>query len=178
MCDAERRNGEIIMNVTEYGEYIKKAIAALPGGAFLTTKKDGKVNTMTIGWGSFGFEWGMPTFEAMVRESRFSKIAMDEIDEFTVTFPTGGDMKDALAYCGRVSGRDADKIADCKLEVAPSHTLDTPIVKCKGIVIECKTVLRLPMNADASSTEILGKWYANGDLHTMYFGKATDCYEI
>ena len=166
------------MNTAEYGKYIKKAIQTLPGGAFLTTKKDGRVNTMTIGWGSFGFEWGMPVFEAMVRESRFSKAALDVTGEFTVTFPTGGDMKDALAYCGRVSGRDTDKIAACGLEIIPSHSFEVPVVRFKGIVIECKAVLALPMTEDAADREILDRWYKDGDMHTMYFGKVTDCYEL
>ena len=166
------------MNTAEYGEYIKKALAVLPGGAFLTTKRNGAVNTMTIGWGNFGFEWGMPVFEAMVRESRYSKLAMDEVGEFTVSFPTDGSTKDALAYCGKKSGRDTDKITDCGLEIVPSRTIDVPAVGCKGVIIECKTVLTLPMNSAATDAEVLDRWYKNGDLHTMYYGKVTACYEL
>ena len=163
----------------DYGKYLEKAMAQLSKGAFLTTEKDGKVTTMTIGWGSFGFAWGMPTFEVMVRDSRFTKTAMDETDSFTVTIPYGDDMKDALGYCGRVSGRDADKLAECNLTAVKAKKLENAaVIKCKGLVIECKTVMRLPMNSETVDKEVLDKWYKNGDLHTMYYGKIVDCDEI
>ncbi len=163
----------------DYNKYLEKAMEQLPKGAFLTTMKDGKVNTMTIGWGSFGFAWGIPTFEVMVRESRFTKIAMDETDVFTVTFPYGEDVKEALGYCGRVSGRDADKIADCGLDIKGTKALEGgAAVNCKGLVIECKTVMRLPMQNDTTDGAIIDKWYKNGDLHTLYYGEVVDCYEI
>ena len=122
-----------------YSEYLSKAMEHLTKGAFLTTRKDGKVNTMTIGWGSFGFAWGFPTFVAMVRESRHTKAAMEETGMFTVTIPYEAEMKDALLYCGRVSGRDADKIADCHLELVQAKNIsDGAVVSCKGLVLECK----------------------------------------
>ena len=86
------------LTMQQYGEYIKNAAPHLSAGAFLTTKSSGRVNTMTIGWGTFGFQWGMPTFEAMVRKSRFSKAAMDSEETFTVTIPYVTDMRDALSY--------------------------------------------------------------------------------
>ena len=162
----------------DYGKYIEKAMEQLTKGAFLTTKKDGKVNTMTIGWGSFGFIWGMSTFEALVRESRFSKSAMDDCDTFTVTIPYNDDMKEALGVCGRVSGRDADKIRDCGLEIVDAKAVDTPVVYGKGLVLECKTVMRLPMDKNTVDKAVLDKWYANGDLHTMYYGKIEAVYEL
>lgn len=162
----------------DYGKYIEKAMEQLPKGAFLTTENGGKVNTMTIGWGSFGFAWGMPVFEVMVRESRHTKAAMDENDVFTVTIPYGDNMKEALGVCGRVSGRDTDKIADCKLTVVKAKEVDAPVISCKGLVIECKTVMRLPMQSELVDKSVLDKWYQNGDLHTMYYGKVEAVYEI
>ena len=38
-------------------DYAKEIMQALPKGVLLTTKADGKVNTMTIGWGTLGIEW-------------------------------------------------------------------------------------------------------------------------
>ncbi|MBP3398550.1 MAG: hypothetical protein J6K75_02215, partial [Erysipelotrichaceae bacterium] len=79
-----------------FNDYIKSAMEILPKGAFLTTKSEGKVNTMTIGWGYFGFAWGMPTAAVMVRESRFTKMAMDKEMEFTLTFPLDDSLKKEL----------------------------------------------------------------------------------
>ena len=44
------------INALEYGEQILKTLSK---GAFLTTAANGKQNTMTIGWGSLGFKWGV-----------------------------------------------------------------------------------------------------------------------
>lgn len=159
-------------------DYFKQAMDILPSGAFLTTKRGDKINTMTIGWGNFGFVWGMPIFEALVRESRFSKELMDGNMEFTVTFPFGNDMKEALGFCGTKSGRNFDKIKECNLSVAPAQEISTPIIKCHGIVIECKVVMSHDMKDSTVSEEILGKWYKNGDLHTLYYAKIEKIYEI
>ena len=166
------------LTMEQYGKYIKNAAPHLSAGAFLTTKSSGRVNTMTIGWGTFGFQWGMPTFEAMVRESRFSKAAMDSEETFTVTIPYGTDMRDALSYCGKISGRDEDKIEKCGLVLSEGRACPTPAVSCHGLVIECKTVMRLDMNSDNTAPEVLERWYKSGDLHTMYYGKVLAAYEI
>ncbi len=100
------------LTMEQYGKYIKNAAPHLSAGAFLTTKSSGRVNTMTIGWGTFGFQWGMPTFEAMVRESRFSKAAMDSEETFTVTIPYGTDMRSAIAEKFPVVTRTKSKNAD------------------------------------------------------------------
>ena len=40
---------------------------AMKKGILLTTRCGEKVNTMTIGWGKLGIEWGKPIFIAYVR---------------------------------------------------------------------------------------------------------------
>lgn len=166
------------VNINEYSEYIKKAAEILPKGAFLTTKNHDKINTMTIGWGSFGFEWGIPTAEVMVRQSRFTKKALDKNLEFTITFPLDDTMKQALSYCGQKSGKDTDKIKDCSLKVIPANEIDTPVISCRSIVMECKIVTRMTMDDTLTKKEILDKWYKNGDLHTIYCAEVVACYEL
>lgn len=166
------------LNTEKYNEYIKKAADILPKGAFLTTANKEKTNTMTIGWGTFGYQWGMATVEVMVRQSRFTKEILDDTMEFTLSFPTDASAAKALGYCGRNSGRDCDKIKDCDLMLIPAKKISTPVISCKSIVFECKVVLKTEMTADLASPEIIDKWYKNGDLHTMYYAKVLACYEI
>ena len=166
------------MDINILTEYFKKATEILPKGAFLTTKDGEKVNTMTIGWGSFGFQWGIPVVEVMIRESRFSKIATDKNLEFTLTFPYDDSMKAALTYCGTKSGRDVDKIKECNLEILPGKEVPTPIIACKGLIFECKVVSRSEMTRELTSSTVLDKWYKNGDLHTIYYASIEACYEI
>ena len=68
-------------------------------GILLTTKVDDKVNTMTIGWGKIGIEWGKPIFIAYVRESRYTKTMLEQSGEFTVNIPMGEVDKKNLGYC-------------------------------------------------------------------------------
>ncbi len=161
-----------------YSDFMKRATEVLPKGAFLTTKDNDIVNTMTIGWGSFGIQWGIPVATVMVRESRHSKIAMDKGCDFTLTFPLDDSMKSSLGYCGQKSGRDTNKIADCKLDLIPAKEVSTPVINCKSIVMECKILASAPMKEGLTSSAVLDKCYKSGDLHTMYFGKIMDCYEL
>ena len=64
-------------------DYAKEILQALPKGVLFTTKAHGKVNTMTIGWGTLGIEWRKPIFIAFVRENRFTRFQLDENGEFT-----------------------------------------------------------------------------------------------
>ena len=57
----------------EVFDYAKEIVSAIPKGVLLTTKNGEAVNTMTIGWGTLGVEWGVPIFIAFVREGRFTR---------------------------------------------------------------------------------------------------------
>ncbi|MBP3837065.1 MAG: hypothetical protein J6E31_08230, partial [Pyramidobacter sp.] len=70
--------------------HVKDILAALPnGGVLLTSRAMGRVNTMTIGWGTIGIEWGLPVFVAYVREGRFTRELIDKSGVFTVNVPMG-----------------------------------------------------------------------------------------
>ena len=64
-------------------DYAKEINHALEKGILLTTKADDKVNTMTIGWGMLGIEWGKPVFLALVRQSRHTKALLDHAEAVT-----------------------------------------------------------------------------------------------
>ena len=68
-------------------DYAQHILQALKTGVLLTVKAGETVNTMTIGWGTLGIEWGKPIFTAFVRESRYTKELLDQNPEFTVNIP-------------------------------------------------------------------------------------------
>ena len=72
------------VNAFDYAGHICKAMSK---GILLTTCAEGKVNTMTIGWGHIGIEWSRPVFVVYVRESRHTKDMLDTNGEFTVNIP-------------------------------------------------------------------------------------------
>ena len=83
------------VDVWDYAGQIMKTIGS---GILLTTACEGKVNTMTIGWGKIGVVWSRPVFEVLVRESRFTKEYLDKTGEFTVNIPYVGQISAMLTY--------------------------------------------------------------------------------
>jgi len=119
-------------------DYASEICKALPKGILLTTKAGEQVNTMTIGWGHIGIEWGKPIFVAYVRESRHTKAMLEENGEFTVNVPLGEYDPKILGYCGTKSGRDTDKIADMNLTLVEGESVSVPGIKEFPLTLECR----------------------------------------
>ena len=158
-----------------YNEYANEITEILSKGAFLTTKVDGTVNTMTIAWGSIGFMWGKPVFMAMVRPSRYSYERIEKSGEFTVSIPFK-DMSKALGICGGKSGRDTDKFAAANLTAIPGTKIATPVIADCGLHYECKVVYKQEMVAELLTPELQEKWYGTGNYHTLFFGEILATY--
>ena len=146
------------------------------GGAFLSV--GGLTpNTMTIGWGAIGFFWNRPVLLAVVRPSRHTYGLLKASGTFTVSVPTGRDMKQALAFAGTASGRDVDKFSGHGITAAPAQKVDAPIVAECGLHFECRVRLAQDMTPDLMDPNVLKTAYPQGDLHTMFFGEILSCYE-
>ena len=161
------------INAFEHAEAILKQLSK---GAFLNVAAEGKQNTMTIGWGQLGFQWGLPTFAVMVRASRFTKTLIDKNPVFTVSVPLNPGFQKALGLCGTKSGRDIDKYAAANLETAPAQIVSAPIIKGAGLHIECEIVETKPMDSANFDKELTDRWYADNDWHTYYVGKIVAAY--
>ena len=94
---------------------VEDSIKRINEGAFLTVRSGKALNTMTIGWATFGVIWKKPILMVAVRSSRHTFGIIEKAGDFTVTVPTG-DMHKETAYCGSNSGRDVDKFKMCSLE--------------------------------------------------------------
>ena len=68
-------------------EVSREVLEGIQKGAFLTVKNQGKVNTMTIGWGSIGYVWSKHIFTAFVRYSRYTHEIINNSKDFTVSIP-------------------------------------------------------------------------------------------
>ena len=127
--------------------------------------KEGKMNLMTISWGSIGELWGMPIFIVYVSTSRYTHQFMEENDYFTVThFPAS--MRDKLSYLGSVSGRDEDKVAGAGLTVEFTE-LGNPIYAEADLAIECKKLYAQQFDAELLPAE-QREWYEKSGLGLHY----------
>ena len=161
------------INAFEHAEAILKQLSK---GAFLNAAAEGKQNTMTIGWGQLGFQWGMPTFAVMVRASRYTKEFLDKNPVFTVSVPVNDGYQKALGLCGTKSGRDIDKYAAAGLELAPAQAVSAPIIKGAGLHIECEVVETKVMDPALFDKALTERWYGDSDWHTYYVGKIVAAY--
>lgn len=146
------------------------------GGLFLTCGGE-KPNTMTIGWGNIGINWGLPTFIAMVRGSRFTFDGIVKTGEFTVSVPAKGAMKEQLAFAGKASGRDVDKFSGHGITAVPALQVAAPIIADCELHFECRVKYAQVMDGALLDPALLRRMYPEGDLHTMFYGQILTCYE-
>jgi len=145
-------------------------------GAFLTTKKNGKVNTMTIGWGGINVVWGRPVFVIYVRYNRETYNYLKDNEEFTISVPVSGTLKKELTYCGTKSARDTDKIKDCNFTLIPGRKTNTPVIGECDLHYECKIIYRQAMDANMIPDNVQSRYYKNNQFHMVYYGEIIDSY--
>lgn len=162
----------------EISDRFEEVINALNnGGAFLTSRdENGRVNIMTIGWGTLGTIWGKQIFLVLVRESRYTFSCMNRGDSFTVGIPLGK-MKKELAFCGSKSGRDYDKVKKLGITLIDGKKVDVPAIQGCQICFECKIINRKLLHKDDFvSPEILSTCYPHGNHHMLFFGEIVASY--
>ncbi len=166
----------------EVWDYAGHILEQTGKSVLVTTKAGDKVNTMTIGWGTLGIEWGKPIYTVFVRESRFTKALLDQNPEFTVNIPYGEYDKRILSICGTRSGRDMDKIKELGLTLEDGETVNVPGIKELPLTLECKVIYRQDQEPSAINEENTAKYYPKseefpqGDYHTAYYGQITAAY--
>lgn len=157
------------------------ATAALPHGILLNTQ-DKKFNSMVIGWGHGGTLWGLPTFVVYVRQSRYTKPALDASGEFTVSAPLPGEKitPEVFKVCGSQSGRDVDKAE--LFTLVPGRKVQVPALREYPVTLECKLLYRQDQSLEAIPEEIRERFYSRGsdlgDFHTAYIGQIVDAYVL
>ena len=140
--------------------------------ALVTAGNKSKCNTMTVSWGGVGVLWGKNVVYIFIRDSRYTKEFIDNGDFFSISFLDNA-YRDALNYCGAHSGRDADKFEEAGLTPAFRHSIPYPDEA--NFVILCKKMAAVPITEDSFvDPSISKKWYADGDMHTMYVGEIID----
>ena len=160
-------------------DYAGEIIKAMRPGILLTTKVGGKVNSMTIGWGTLGIIWERPVFVAYVRQQRYSREMLDECREFTINVPVGDYRRKILGICGSKSGRDTDKIEAAGLTPVEPEVISVPGIKELPLTLECRVLYRQEQESDQFNDEITRQFYTmeTGD-HICYYGEIVAAYII
>lgn len=105
-------------------------------------------------------------------QTRYTKEFIDGSDYFSLNF-FDEEYRKKLAYLGKVSGRDEDKIN--KAELTVKHENDIPYFEESDTVILCEKLSRHFISPEGIlKKELLDKWYADENYHDMYVGKIID----
>ncbi len=140
------------------------------GALLVAAKKTGIANVMTIGWGTFGWIWGIPVVSVLVRPSRYTWEFLEDNGEFTVNVP-GPDLAETAAYCGAISGRDRDKFAERGLTRRPARDVNVPYIEECPLHYECSVVHSYDLDPVALEADIVQSAYSSGDFHRVYVGR-------
>lgn len=157
-------------------------------GILITAAYDGKVNPMTIGWGTVGIQWGRPIFITFVRVNRYTRQMLDAAGEFTVNIPLGDFDNKILGYCGTKSGRDVDKVKELNLTLEDPEKIHTPGIAELPLTLECKVLYQQKQDLSQLPQDILDRYYpqntpstasgSNQDAHIAYYGEIVSAYII
>jgi len=127
--------------------------------------ENGRMNMMTASWGGFGILWHKEVCFLFVRPQRHTHKLLTEQDVFSVAV-LPSDRKDAHRVCGKLSGRDIDKIKETGLSVTK---LDGAVTALEGeLVFVVKKLYEDVLKKDGFLDSSLLKNYPNDDFHTVY----------
>ena len=143
----------------------------------ITAQKADRTNMMTASWGGVGILWNKPVATVYIRRSRFTKGFVDNGDTFSLCVMPE-EYRKQLAYCGKASGRDEDKVTACGFKVAYADTGDVdpdlakvPYFEEARLVLVCKKLYAQEMEAKCFTNEgssIPSQIYSDNDWHTTY----------
>lgn len=125
----------------------------------------GKVNCMTASWGSMGVLWNDDVCTVFIRPQRYTYEFVEASDTLSLSF-FGEKYRDALAFCGRVSGRDCDKIKEAGLTSA--FIGSTPIICEADMVLLCRKLYADDIKEENFISKDPMFTYANKDFHRFY----------
>ena len=165
-------------------DYANEINHALEKGILLTTKADGKVNTMTIGWGMLGIQWNKPIFIGLVRGCRHTYSMLEINPEFTVNIPLGALDKNILKVTGTKSGRDLDKFQELGLTTEEPEVISVPGIRQVPLTLECKVLYKQQQYPEHLLSKEPLRFYQENpvsiqdDYHTAYYGEIVSAYII
>lgn len=165
-------------------DYAGEICTGLKKGVLLTTRVGDKVNTMTIGWGTLGWEWNKLVFVAYVRENRYTYSMLQKHGEFTVNIPMDGADPSIIKYCGSVSGADHNKIQDMNLTLEPSVHVSVPGIREFPLTLECRVIYSQPQPPEFLPKAVQSRFYSSipgtGEeaQHIAFYGEILGAYMV
>lgn len=134
----------------------------------ISAEHDDRVNAMTASWGGMGVLWNKPVAFIFVRPQRFTKPLLDASSHFALSF-YDEDQREMLAYMGKASGRNEDKIAQAQLHVIKDHA---PYFDEAKEVFICRKLFTQELDPEGFQDTMIDPMnYPKKDYHFLYVGE-------
>lgn len=128
-------------------------------------REDGGFNCMTASWGGLGILWNKPVMYCFIRPQRYTHEFSEAGERMSAAF-FSEDYRRALALCGRVSGRDTDKITDAGLH--PYLDGEDILYREARVVLCGRKIYRGRIEPDGFFGDAGPSQYPKKDYHTVY----------
>lgn len=136
----------------------------------ITSGDKEKFNTMTASWGAVGVLWNKNVVMAFVRPQRYTLEFLNKHDYFSCSF-LPEKYRSALAFCGKYSGRDCDKIE--KTGLTPVFDDNSVYFEQADTVLVCKKLYVQQLNKESIIEMGIDANYADNDYHYMFVAEIT-----
>ena len=128
-------------------------------------QENGRMNMMTASWGGIGILWHKEVVYLFVRPQRHTHKLLAEQSRFSVAV-LPSEYKDAHKVCGKLSGRDIDKVSETGLSACE---LDGVVSVAESkLVFTVKKLYEDVLKKEGFLDESLLKNYPIDDFHTVY----------
>ena len=138
----------------------------------ITAQREGVTNAMTASWGGIGILWGEPVATCYIRPQRYTRELVDNGEYFSLCF-FGQEQRAAMGLCGKLSGRDTDKVAQTGLTVVGDKA--APYFAEAELVLICRKMYRQEMQPECFVDPEIAKHYPDNDYHITYIAKVEEC---
>lgn len=104
------------------------------------TKREGKVNLCPINYQAISTKYETPLTVCIGLDNRgYTLETISQTNEFVYAYPSREQLKQTI-YCGTVSGRDTDKLANTDFKFIDSECILPPNLVGAVMNLECKVV--------------------------------------
>lgn len=125
-------------------------------------------NMMTASWGAMGVLWNKPVTTVYIRPSRYTMEFIERETHYALCFFEEG-YREALALCGRRSGRDIDKAKETGL--TPCFDYEAPCFEQAELVVICRKLYAQDMDPSLFLDSAIENNYHGEDYHRIYTGE-------
>ncbi len=138
----------------------------------ITSGEKEKFNTMTASWGALGVLWNKNVTFAFVRPQRYTFEFLEKDEYYSLSF-FDSKYKKELGFCGKVSGRDIDKIKETGF--TPLFNSSAPYFEEANLIFICKKIYNQFIEPSLFLDENIGDNYPKKDYHKMFVGEIIKC---